>query len=139
MYKTIISIISIFITLNLFGFQNHPSLSENQSSDTLQISTNDSTGYDIIIIETGYENWMATNAKPKWFYTNEYYRNKNQFYVLCWNNRVLETMHSNPFEETIDFDPNIDYGLDVNYQLYWYFKFMESKYSINLSIPGKDR
>lgn len=100
--------------------------------DTLSIAKIDTIGYEILIIETGYENWMLTNAKPKWFYTNDYYRNKNQFYVINWNNRVLETMHSMPFEETIEYNPNIDYGLDVNYQLYWYFKFIESKYNVNL-------
>jgi hypothetical protein len=107
--------------------------------DTLSIQESDTTEYEILIIETGYENWMATNARPKWYYSNEYYRNKNRFFVIDWNNRVLETMHTPPFEDRIEYNPHIDYGLDVNYKLYWYFKFMEHKYGINLRGSGKDR
>jgi hypothetical protein len=29
--------------------------------------------------------------------------------------------------------PDTDYGLDVDYELYWWFKFMEDKYNIKLA------
>lgn len=139
MYKIIISIAALLVTLNVFGLQNQPFQSQEQPSDTLLIPGGDSTEYDIIIIEVGYENWLITNAQPKWYYSNEYYRNKNQFYVIDWNNRVIESMGRPPFEEQIFYNPNIDYGLDVNYKLYWYFKFMEHKYDVKLRGGGKDR
>jgi len=110
----------------------------NSLADSIVIAPGDTSAYEILIIETGYESWMATNAKPRWFYSNDYYRNKNLFYVVDWNNRVLETMHQPPFEDRIDYMPNIDYGLEVNYQLYWYFKFIEHKYSIKFSGSGRD-
>ena len=108
-------------------------------SDTLTIQQGDTTEYEILIVESGFESWMVTNAKPRWYYTNDYYRNKNQFYIIDWNNRVLSSMHALPFENRINYDPNIDYGLEVNYQLYWYFKFIENKYGIHLRGSGKDR
>jgi len=132
-----ITLLSI-ITLTGFSSTKTSVPISHPNSDTLIIAQGDTTEYEILIIETGYENWMATNAKPKWFYTNEYYMNKNQFYVVNWNNRVIETMHKPPYEEMIDYNPTIDYGLDVNYQLFWYFKFIEYKYNINLRGSGRD-
>ena len=32
------------------------------------------------------------------------------------------------YENEINYDSNTDYGLDVNYKLYNYFKFVEHKY-----------
>ena len=126
-----ILLLSLF-AITGFSLVKSPAPISHPNPDTLNISKGDTTEYEILVIETGYENWMTTNAKPKWYYTNEYYRNKNQFYVINWNNRVNETMHAPPYEETIEYNPNIDYGIDVNYQLYWYFKFMEHKYGIKL-------
>jgi hypothetical protein len=35
-------------------------------------------------------------------------------------------------ESYIDYRPNIDYGIEVNRKLFWYFKYVKSKYGINL-------
>ncbi|NCA85823.1 MAG: hypothetical protein EOM83_09645 [Clostridia bacterium] len=114
--------------------QNHP----KSSADSLSIKPGDSTEYEITIIDPGFDSWLITNAKPRWYYSNEYYHNKNIFLVSKWNNRVRETMHREPFENLIDYSPNIDYGLEVNYQLYWYFRYIENEYNIDLGIPGAD-
>jgi hypothetical protein len=126
----IIAILSL-TALSGYGLNNSPT-PFFATPDTITISSGDSTEYEITIIEMGFETWMLTNAKPRWYYSNDYYQNKNQFLVVDWNNRVISTMHQPPYEFQIDYDPNIDYGLEVNYQLYWYFKFMEHKYNINL-------
>ena len=127
------------ITISCHGINNTNTTEPFPTSDTLTINSGDSTEYEIMIIEIGFDSWMVTNAKPKWFYTNDYYRNKNQFYVIDWNTRVIESMHAPPFDDQIDYDSNINYGLDVNYKLYWYFKFMQHKYGINLRGIRKDR
>ncbi len=129
---------TLLVTINLSANIELPFNNLQQSPDSLNIIQADSLEYDIIIIETGYDNWILTNAQPKWYYTNEYYRQKNQFYVIDWNSRVIQSMGRPPFEEQIFYNPNTDYGLEVNYKLYWYFKFMEHKYGIRLSGGGKD-
>lgn len=137
--KNIIVLFAIcLMALSGFGFQGKTSTNYQPGADTLSIQESDTTEYEIIIIEQGFDNWMVTNAKPKWYYTKEYYENRNRFFVIDWNNRIIETMARQPFEERIDYHPNIDYGLEVNYKLYWYFKFMEHKYGINLRGVGKD-
>ena len=64
------------------------------------------------------------------FYSENYLENKNRYYVNIWNNRAKNPSNYNPniYENIIDYDFNIHYGLEVNYKLYNYFKFVEYKY-----------
>jgi hypothetical protein len=91
---------------------------------------NDSLEYEIIIFDIGYKSYLLTIAKPDWYYSQEYLEIKNQFYVVEWNIRVQNPFRYNPdiYENLINYDPSIDYGLEVNYKLYNYFKFVEYKY-----------
>ena len=86
--------------------------------------------YEITIIDVGFETYLNSIARGKNFYTQEYYENKNQFYVMEWNNRVSKPFQykRHIYENYIDYQPGINYGLDVNYKLYNYFKFVEYKH-----------
>jgi hypothetical protein len=83
---------------------------------------------------------MLTNGKPASFYSREYYRNKNVFYASAWNSKVTERTRYNsrnyPFEEPIDYNPTIDYGLEVDYKLFWYFKYIENVYGRRYHFPN---
>lgn len=110
------------------------------NTDTLKIS-NPELDYDIIIIEPSYNSWLQTTAKPKGFYSQNYLETKNYLYVTEWNSRVYQSQKfsTNLYEMTIDYEPNINYGYDVNYQLYNYFVFFQNKYNQNLlggSVPA---
>ncbi|WP_372745498.1 DUF6146 family protein [Lutibacter sp.] len=91
---------------------------------------NDSLEYEIIIIDIGFETYLNTIAKPITYYSEEYYKLKNKFYVTEWNIRARNPLRYNSsiYENVINYDFNIDYGLEVNYKLYNYFKFVEHKY-----------
>lgn len=91
---------------------------------------NDSLEYEIIIFDIGFDTYLATIAKPEWYYSLETLENRNQFYVTEWNIRARDPFKYNPniYENQINYDPNIRYGLEVNYKLYNYFKFVEHKY-----------
>ena len=99
----------------------------------------DSTEYDIIITDVGYESFLATQ-KPVEFYSQRYYENWNRYYVTDWNIKVNNSMyHSdayrNVFDMYIDYSPSINYGIEVNYKLYYYFRFVEKRYGVRFSIP----
>jgi len=96
------------------------------------VIANDSLEYEILIIDQGFSVFLASIAKPKWYYSESFYKLKNKFYVIEWNARVREPFRYNPniYEQQIDYDPNIEYGLEVNYKLYNYFKFVEYKYKV---------
>jgi hypothetical protein len=57
----------------------------------------------------------------------------NQRYVLEWNNRHRNPLRYGDFYQTeIYYDVHEDYGLELNYQLYNYFLFIEQNYGIEL-------
>jgi hypothetical protein len=110
----------------------------NQQGTIKFEAKNDSVEYELIIIDQGFETWLLTNAKPKAFYSQTYYENWNQQYVNEWNNRYTSGMSPNLYESYVDYDPNIDYGLDLNYKLYNYFRYFEESNNLTL-IPRAGR
>lgn len=108
-------------------------LFNSDKEDTLRIASEE-TEYEIIIIEPGFYNWLQSIAKPKGYYSQSYMENRNQIFVMNWNQRVLNPMQYNPnlYQWQIDYDPNIDYGYDVNWKLYNYFIYFQRKYNQRL-------
>lgn len=126
--------IAYILLLGLFifscGSTNKTTTKNNNLPEGAVRIANDSLEYEIIIFDIGFENYLETIAKPKWYYTKETLEIKNLFYVTTWNIRAQNPLQYNPniYENTIDYNANIDYGFDVNYKLYNYFKFVEYKY-----------
>lgn len=106
----------------------------NIDNDTVRIADEDSD-YEIIIIEPGFNNWVAARAKPRGYYTQQFLESRNIIYVTEWNNRVLNPMAFNPqlYQMQINYDPSIDYGYEVNYLLYYYFIYFQRVYKQKLS------
>ena len=96
------------------------------SKDQQEVTIADEeTEYEIIIIEPGFYAWLNSIARPEGYYSQNFLENRNQIYVMNWNQRVLNptTFNPNLYELQINYDPNIDYGYEVNYKLYNYFIF----------------
>lgn len=92
---------------------------------------NDSLEYRIIILDLGFNTYLNTIARPAEYFSQQYYENKNLFYVNEWNMRHNDPLRwGNFYQSKIDYSPQVNYGLDVNYKLYNYFKFCEHKYGI---------
>lgn len=92
--------------------------------------------YDIIVFDSQYDLFLLTQAKPKSFYSENYYKSKNRIYVSEWNSRNLQPMRYNPdlYAVQIDYNPTKEYGLNLEYKLYNFFKFIEWKYKVNLDF-----
>ena len=101
--------------------------------DTITIK-DDKTEYEIIIIEPGFDFWLQSIARPEGYYSQSYLENRNRIMVIEWNQRVMQPYryNSNLYELRIDYDPNIDYGYEVNYKLYNYFIYFQRKYNQRL-------
>lgn len=106
---------------------------ETKVNDTIRIA-NDELEYEIIIIEPGFQSWLASTARPKWYHSQTYLENRNIIYVNEWNSRFRQPMRYSRdlYELPIDYLFNIDYGYEVNYQLYNYFIFFQLKYKQQL-------
>lgn len=105
------------------------------SKDQQEVTIADEeTEYEIIIIEPGFYAWLNSIARPEGYYSQNFLENRNQIYVMNWNQRVLNPTAFNPnlYELQINYDPNIDYGYEVNYKLYNYFIFFQRKYNQRL-------
>lgn len=104
-----------------------------KQNDTVKIA-NDEIEYEIIIIEPGFNFWLASSARQRGFYSQQFLENRNRLYVMEWNQRVLQPQRFNPnlYELQIDYQSNIDYGYEVNYVLYNYFIYFQLTYKQRL-------
>jgi len=105
-------------------------------SDTLRLesiaTTDDSVEYELLVLDPGFETFLAMQP-DKEFYSQSYYENWNNRYVIEWNSRHAQPMvYGEEYETYIDYRSNIDYGLELNYKLYYYFKFFEKEHNLKL-------
>uniref|UniRef100_UPI0040472810 DUF6146 family protein n=1 Tax=Mariniflexile sp. TaxID=1979402 RepID=UPI0040472810 len=103
-------------------------------NDTVSIA-NDELEYEIIIIEPGFNYWLASQARPEGYYSQPFLESRNYQYVIEWNQRVLQPQLFDPnlYELQIDYQPYIDYGYEVNYKLYNYFIYFQLTYKQRLA------
>ena len=111
-------------------------ISPSSTHDTLSFEKNDENEYDIIVLDTEYNMYLLSIAKPANFHSEEYYKNKNIFYVSEWNSRVSQPHRFDPnfYSMRIDYSPTVNYGLNLEYKLYNYFQFIKWKYKVNLDF-----
>lgn len=113
---------------------NHGNDSGLVKNDTISISS-DETDYEIIIIEPGFNGWLASTARPRGYYSQNWLEARNRLYVQAWNQRHMQPNAFDPnlYILRIDYDTRTDYGYEVNYLLYNYFIFFELKYKQQLT------
>lgn len=108
-----------------------------QNQKVEMIADKDSTEYSLIVLDAGFESYLATQPSAS-FHTQQYFENWNRQYVTEWNIRHRNPMYYGRFYETeINYDPMEDYGLELNYRLYYYFQFIKDRYGIVLIDRGR--
>lgn len=102
-------------------------------NDTIRIA-NEELEYEVIIIDPGFSTWLNTMALPRGYYSQSYLESKNQLYVSEWNNRVMQPLRYNPnlYEMTINYEPAVNYGYEVNYLIYNYMIYFQNTYKQRL-------
>lgn len=96
-----------------------------KAADVVRIA-NDSLEYEIIIMDSGFNSWLAGTARPRGYYSESYLEGRNQQYVTEWNSRVSQPQrYHNLYEMRIDYNPLIHYGYEVNYLLYNYMIYFQ--------------
>lgn len=86
--------------------------------------------YDLIVTEFGFDSFLAQQNSER-FYSLEFLKSKNRLYVNEWNSRVL-TGNPDIYDMRIDYQPQVRYGLNFEYKLYQFFKFIEQKHKTKL-------
>ncbi|MFV9551527.1 DUF6146 family protein [Algibacter sp. PT7-4] len=105
-----------------------------KQNDTVKIA-NDDLEYEIIIIEPGFNFWLASRARQRGYYSQQFLEARNIQNVIAWNQRVIQPQRFDPnlYELQIDYQQGIDYGYEVNYMLYNYFVYFQLTYNQRLS------
>jgi hypothetical protein len=103
-------------------------------NDTIRIA-NDSLEYEVIIIDPGFSTWLVSRAYPRNYHSLIYLETKNQIYVNEWNNRVMQPQRYDPnlYGMTINYEPQIHYGYEVNYLIYNYMIYFQNTYKQKLN------
>ena len=103
------------------------------TGDTIRIA-NDALEYEVIIIDAGFNSWLVSRAFPRNYHSQSFLENKNRFYITEWNNRVLQPQRFDPnlYEMTINYDPTVDYGYEVNYLIYNYMIYFQNTFNQKL-------
>jgi hypothetical protein len=118
----------------------HNAATSSQEVDLVKNDTlpeRDSTEYELIVMDSKFESWLISQP-PAHYYSQQYYENWNQQYVAEWNSRHNNpTRYGNFYQTKIDYNPHIDYGLELNYKLYYYFRFIKKEYDIVLIQRGR--
>lgn len=134
-------VIIILVTIIAFAsckstYSNADKDSNEITNDTIKIK-NDSLEYEIMIIEPGFNNWLATQ-QPRGYYGQTFLESRNQQFVQQYNYRVQNPLQFDPllYQQEINYSFNIDYGYEVNYMLYNYFVYFQQKYDQNF-IGGR--
>lgn len=95
----------------------------------------DSTEYDVETFDLKFENWYDLNNKPSKYRSQQYYESWNHQYVTAWNAKCARAGTDWHFEPVIGYDPNEDYGFDMNHKLFYYFMYVENVLKIKI-IPN---
>lgn len=133
MKKTVFIIMVILVVIQTYGFSQRKRDRYNVKVDTVTV---DSLEYKLIVLDPGFEAWLATKPSKE-FYSKEYYEQKNRLYVTEWNQRYMTSGNHGRYETYIDYNSNTDYGLDLNYKLYYYFKYFEETNRVKLYPSGR--
>ncbi|QOD60315.1 hypothetical protein H9I45_13335 [Polaribacter haliotis] len=106
----------------------------NTEKEQPVVIANDSLEYEVIIIDPGFTSFLYSVAQPEGFYSQEYLEARNRAWVTTWNIRAQSPtqFNNNIYENVVDYQPNIDYGYEVNYKLFNYFLFAQRKYKMSL-------
>ncbi len=98
-------------------------------------SASDSIEYDVETFDQKFDTWYEYNKNPTKYRSQEYYESWNQQYVTAWNAKCARGGNNWHFEPVVGYDPNEDYGFELNHKLFYYFMYVENVLKIKI-VPG---
>ena len=131
MKKLIFAFSILLITLSCSSQNNIAN--QSKEDHPLQAQKNDDGEYDLEVLDTQFTYFINGIARPMSMYSEGYLKSKNQFLVSEWNSYYFSGRYRNVIESSIDYDPNINYGLKYEYKLYQVFAFVKWKYGLKLN------
>lgn len=103
-----------------------------QSPQPQATITEDDTEYNILIIDPDFDRWYMMRYSTSMDRSNEFYAGMNIRGAQNWNDFYNRGKYPQIIGSYLNYSPFIDYGLDVNRRLYWYFKYVEENFKVRL-------
>ena len=129
--KKFLVILSFLLILASCSTQNNAN--NSTKNDAIQAQKNDDGEYDLEVFDSQFTYFLNAIARPMSMYSEGSLKNRNQFLVSEWNSYYVSGRYRNIIESSIDYDPNINYGLKFEYKLYQVFAFVKWKYGLKLN------
>lgn len=102
-----------------------------------RVGVKNNTEYELIVFDPEFETWFMTNFSPAKDHTNEYYQSWNNQYVSDWNYHYMAGHMPTVFENYIDYDYTVNYGINLNRELYYYFRYVETHLKVPILLVGR--
>lgn len=103
-----------------------------QSQRPQPVIDKDATEYNILIIDPAFDRWYAMRYSTSMDRSNEFYKGVNYLGVQNWNDYYNRGKYPQVIGSYLNYNPGVDYGLEVNRRLYWYFKYIEENFKIRI-------
>lgn len=129
--KKFLFILSFLLILASCSTQNKAN--NSTKNDAIQAQKNDDGEYDLEVFDSQFTYFLNAIARPMSMYSEGSLKNRNQILVSEWNSYYVSGRYRNIIESSIDYDPNINYGLKFEYKLYQVFAFVKWKYGLKLN------
>ena len=101
-------------------------------------SVEDSLEYALETFDGRFETWYQLHNSPAMYRSQQYYENWNRQYVSAWNYNALSGRKNSFFEPIVGYEFNVDYGIEINHELFYYFQYVEQVLKIQI-MPGGPR
>lgn len=131
MKKQYLIVIALFVILSCATKKNTAFDPNNSKNDTIRIA-NEALEYEVLIIDPGFNGWLASYAKPRNYHSQNYMEQRNRVWITQWNQNAISGQRRELFEMTINYDSTIDYGYEVNYLIYNYLTYFQLTNNIQL-------
>jgi hypothetical protein len=108
--------------------------------DTLKFEpideSKDSVEYELIIFDPAFDSWFFKNRRPIDFFEKSYLESWNRQLVPQWNSAIATPRTRDCVPTTyLDYRPEIDYGKELNYKLFYYFMYTQQRCRIFSHFP----
>ncbi|TVQ09536.1 MAG: hypothetical protein EA361_15350 [Bacteroidetes bacterium] len=118
---------------------------ETARDETVEVSVNaveesDTTVHELLIFDSDFDRWFARNSRPISFYDHQYLKRWNATLTREWNTiSAPSTIRDCRPVSYLDYDSGIDYGKELDYKLFYYFRYMHQRCRLFSQTPGQWR
>ena len=98
-------------------------------------SVEDSLEYHLETFDGKFESWYQLHNSPSMYRSQQYYENWNRQYVSAWNYNAMSERKNSFFEPIVGYEYTVDYGFEINHELFYYFQYVEHVLKIQI-MPG---